>query len=293
MSCTPVPVRQNFNPRSPCGERRCCIHGCSSFLAFQSTLPVWGATTMHKIYTHLAQFQSTLPVWGATDAACPAVPDLGISIHAPRVGSDYVHGSIVAGPNDFNPRSPCGERRPCVLNCAAPTKFQSTLPVWGATGYMLGNGVTLDEFQSTLPVWGATIHPVRCHHLWGYFNPRSPCGERLADVLFAVPQKTFQSTLPVWGATSLASVVRRLWNNFNPRSPCGERPPQRNQASPITVFQSTLPVWGATGWLIGLAVVRYISIHAPRVGSDQCQRASVQKGVNFNPRSPCGERRQR
>ena len=34
------------------------------------------------------------------------------------------------------------------------------------------------------------------------------------------------------------------------------------------IFQSTLPVGGATGWLIGLAVVRYISIHAPRGGSD-------------------------
>ena len=56
-----------------------------------------------------------------------------------------------------------------------------------------------------------------------YFNPRSPCGERLnhtADGLFA---GGFQSTLPVWGATP-ASEERMLPSSyFNPRSPCGER----------------------------------------------------------------------
>ena len=39
---------------------------------------------------------------------------------------------------------------------AAPPKFQSTLPVWGATvcHYIIIVG---KEFQSTLPVWGATL----------------------------------------------------------------------------------------------------------------------------------------
>ena len=36
---------------------------------------------------------------------------------------------------DFNPRSPCGERRePSELDIIVE-KFQSTLPVWGATNY--------------------------------------------------------------------------------------------------------------------------------------------------------------
>ena len=34
------------------------------------------------------RFQSTLPVWGATDVAIVTPPQLCISIHAPRVGSD-------------------------------------------------------------------------------------------------------------------------------------------------------------------------------------------------------------
>ena len=34
--------------------------------AFQSTLPVWGATRYGTIDGNAIKFQSTLPVWGAT-----------------------------------------------------------------------------------------------------------------------------------------------------------------------------------------------------------------------------------
>ena len=61
-------------------------------------------------------------------------------------------------------------------------------------------------FQSTLPVRGATsvIPPqlVIAH----YFNPRSPCGERLPVLYDADYQPRFQSTLPVRGAT-----LPQLW----------------------------------------------------------------------------------
>ena len=41
---------------------------------------------------HAALFQSTLPVWGATTSIiCFFVFPIFISIHAPRVGSDYYH----------------------------------------------------------------------------------------------------------------------------------------------------------------------------------------------------------
>ena len=60
-----------------------------------------------------------------------------------------------------------------------------------------------------------------------------------------------------------------LLRYFNPRSPCGERHPvplERRRV--VNVFQSTLPVWGATKpWLVRSIRIG-ISIHAPRVGSD-------------------------
>ena len=40
-----------------------------------------------------------------------------------------------------------------------------------------------------------------------------------------------------------------------------------------------------------MTVEQLISIHAPRVGSDAGMRARKLFSTNFNPRSPCGERR--
>ena len=62
--------RHDFNPRSPCGERQPAATPC----ALPST------------------FQSTLPVWGATSGDFAEAPEEGISIHAPRVGSDHYQG---------------------------------------------------------------------------------------------------------------------------------------------------------------------------------------------------------
>ena len=56
-----------------------------------------------------------------------------ISIHAPRVGSDRPFRAILSGHRNFNPRSPCGERLLRAITYDGQKKFQSTLPVWGAT----------------------------------------------------------------------------------------------------------------------------------------------------------------
>ena len=55
-------------------------------------------------------------------------------------------------------------------------------------------------------------------------------------------------------------------------------------------FQSTLPVWGATTAYSPPAAPAEISIHAPRVGSDQVSLPATIRQNHFNPRSPCGER---
>ena len=86
-------------------------------LAFQSTLPVWGATVPTLVIVPTMRFQSTLPVWGATRPARYLGAASKISIHAPRVGSDSLQWF--------------GRRY--------GYEFQSTLPVWGATGLPLPN----------------------------------------------------------------------------------------------------------------------------------------------------------
>ena len=128
-----APGIRDFNPRSPCGERRGWITPWTTCRPFQSTLPVRGATSSTTRTMQSLIFQSTLPVRGATKTRDQSRRRLRISIHAPRAGSDfqftnYVLYKIISihapragsdnvgvrnwtGKDDFNPRSPCGERR--------------------------------------------------------------------------------------------------------------------------------------------------------------------------------------
>ena len=175
------------------------------------------------------------------------------------------------------------------LTFSSMVKFQSTLPVWGATAALHGNG-----------------------HRALDFNPRSPCGERPLPLPASAWRVIFQSTLPVWGATGGVGVTcisqrisihaprvgsdaeqecggavnhisihaprvgsdatvgstSSVTAHFNPRSPCGERQNYRDAASTMRAFQSTLPVWGAT----------------PET------KPTAERRFHFNPRSPCGER---
>ena len=87
------------------------IQGLSKEDAFQSTLPMRGATIRFCKSSRQNAFQSTLPMRGAT-------------AHADR---------IIKERWDFNPHSPCGERRKNCSKKSGLSEFQSTLPMRGAT----------------------------------------------------------------------------------------------------------------------------------------------------------------
>ena len=78
----------NFNPRSPYGERRRAITWVHTITLFQSTLPLRGATHVHRSAQRSREFQSTLPLRGATDWKEMLKKGFEISIHAPLTGSD-------------------------------------------------------------------------------------------------------------------------------------------------------------------------------------------------------------
>ena len=124
------------------------------------------------------------------------------------------------------------------------------------------------SFQSTLPARGATCLVFRCVVTTTYFNPRSPRGERLTQAAF--------------GAESLS--------HFNPRSPRGERRSAILSPFASPRFQSTLPARGATSVDDSGKPTAWISIHAPREGSDLQNIKRRASRRNFNPRSPRGER---
>ena len=171
---------------------------------------------------------------------------VAISIHAPRVGRD----APTRRPFDrcgryFNPRAPCGARL-VIGHCRAlAAKFQSTRPVWGATGLALCFA-TLSRFQSTRPVWGATeslffadvVDVISIH------APR--VGRDIWSINSLSVPLTFQSTRPVWGATSKRLIFRYLPPAFQSTRPVWGATPDCFSRSNSFTFQSTRPVWGAT-----------------------------------------------
>ena len=145
-----------------------------------------------------------------------------ISIHAPHAGSDRRPERFPAWRSHFNPRSPCGERLRQIESRPIHVDFNPRSPCGERQPGGQGNQRAL-RFQSTLPMRGATFRPGRFSPGPFDFNPRSPCGERPRFWARIFTHVAFQSTLPMRGATHIVLKSGQWSGNFNPRSPCGER----------------------------------------------------------------------
>ena len=202
----------------------------------------------YKISYQNYLFQSTLPVWAATDEPVEeTTAEKYISIHAARVGSDRalcdvaytiylisIHAARVG--SDYRP----------ARQFATKPVFQSTLPVWAATGRIEGKRRTPDDF-----------------------NPRCPCGQRhFYSVNIDLDEKISIHAARVGsdnnGSRRFVYIIisihaARVGSDF-----C--RP---SSSFFMLSFQSTLPVWAATRFEKYALGQEPISIHAARVGSDK------------------------
>ncbi len=131
-------------------HRRKCIR-------FQSTLPVRGATLDKQYGDAEKEFQSTLPVWGATRLFPLPLTPVSVSIHAPRAGSDKLIFFIETLFNSVSIHAP-----------RAGSDADDA-------GFVYDQLVSIHAPRAGSDCISYSIFPVkRC------FNPRSPCGERLA-----------------------------------------------------------------------------------------------------------------
>ena len=216
-------------------------------------------------------FQSTLPARGATGKPLSDGNRHGISIHAPRTGSDlplitlYIHFAY------FNPRSPHGER-PGTTSARHTTRiFQSTLPARGATHQAAENQQD-GNISIHAPRTGSDFRASRGTSEVGNFNPRSPHGERpvqggLTDTQVVISIHAprtgsdnagglYQARVhisihaPRTGSDVIATAFALAPTDFNPRSPHGERRSRSWGTGTTSAFQSTLPARGATNHLL-------------------------------------------
>ena len=147
---TPSPsCSADFNPRAPCGARPLVLTATAALPVFQSTRPVWGATSARLKKFFPRAFQSTRPVWGATAG-------LPIRCRTKRY---------------FNPRAPCGARLGSGNIWLATNTISIHAPRVGRDRTISEGFHFVDIFQSTRPVWGATaigiqaarVEPISIH----------------------------------------------------------------------------------------------------------------------------------
>ena len=192
------------------------------------------------------RFQSTLPARGAT----PRMPrgtcrTIYFNPRSPR-GERPNTATQIATQADFNPRSPRGERRASCDSSPGPRPISIHAPREGSDGSTRPMFFAPAPFQSTLPARGATVMLILYIVVMGYFNPRSPRGERLLPAGKPSGRKNnfnprsprgerpvnhaggkIKSTIsihaPREGSDCFANTYKKLCNHFNPRSPRGER----------------------------------------------------------------------
>jgi len=126
-------LRKDFNPLSPCGERQVIVDNPEVFKTISIHSPRAGRDVKVRSAAPSDKFQSTLPVRGETQAIADTLLASVISIHSPRAGRDARKTLLYLQQFDFNPLSPCGERRDWWETDADNPPFQSTLPVRGET----------------------------------------------------------------------------------------------------------------------------------------------------------------
>ena len=153
-----------------------------------------------------------------------------------------------------------------ILYLIQRVEFQSTLPARGATHRELLMR-RCAGFQSTLPARGAT--PWGCtSNCMGYFNPRSPHGERRNACSNFHRPHCISIHAPRTGSDGVKFCFNLPHVDFNPRSPHGERLSWGRASNCMGYFNPRSPH--------GERPVIWVSVWARR--------------YYFNPRSPHGER---
>ena len=204
---------------------------------------------------------------GATGPDNQPPGDDGISIHAPRGGSDRRSSGPSRQHAEFQSTLPVGGATIWTSTARPTPGFQSTLPVGGATTRSRGarrpedisihaprGGSDMDIFFCPKSVLKISIHAPRGgsdsfaperYQRYSNFNPRSPWGERHFSTDFPFWSDGFQSTLPVGGATSITGSDR-FSTSFQSTLPVGGATYFGIGFLLLDIFQSTLPVGGAT-----------------------------------------------
>ena len=168
---------------------------------------------------------------------------------------------------DFNPRPPCGERRPCVVVVIAPIPISIHAPLAGSDMSRYLVHMDCKEFQSTPPLRGATgvDRLIAGEQAISIHAPLAGSDRELFD---EIRQAEISIHAPLAGSDNAIGVGKRYCRYFNPRPPCGERPGSGSGSGSGSDFNPRPPCGERQQCIHPHTTGHKISIHAPLAGSD-------------------------
>ena len=261
---------RKFQPTSPVRETTTWLFFSADVAAISTHVPRAGDDQEVRI-TVLAMylFQPTSPVRETTHSRGQYSALAQISTHVPRAGDDGQRHDLPSWGQHFNPRPPCGRRRAWRHGERVEIAFQPTSPVRettsGDTDAMRKELISThvpragDDRCNLLPRFNPvniSTHVPRAgddlsffgdFNLPLHFNPRPPCGRRLAGLVLAHRRTNISTHVPRAGDDFFAYLAFITSPHFNPRPPCGRRP----EAGMCLCWNNS------------------ISTHVPRAGDDR------------------------
>ena len=208
----------NFNPRSPCGERSRFPQIAPGSSDFNPRSPC-GERTFSGMPPSATRISIHAPHAGSESTFPSSYNVTPISIHAPHAGSEMF--KKYAKPlTDISIHAPHAGSDQKGIGIGFDVAFQSTLPMRGATDHLHEAGCR-SYFNPRSPCGERLKLPLMIN-LDTYFNPRSPCGERFTDCRRR-RRVAISIHAPHAGSEGSVSRTSAAVQDFNPRSPCGER----------------------------------------------------------------------
>ena len=170
-----------------------------------------------------SEFQSTHPVWGATSLKAKRVIGHLISIHAPRVGCDKAGGMSALVDMEFQSTHPVwgATRNKSTKNNRL--EFQSTHPVWGATAVQAAERHGNQDFNPRTPCGVRLISSMEIFLLSkiSIHAPRVGCD--FHEWCHTPHARPISIHAPRVGCDTQVTENGLYVRHFNPRTPCGVR----------------------------------------------------------------------
>ena len=158
-----------------------CVAAVGCGPIFQPTRPLRGATLSLRALPLMSSiFQPTRPLRGAT-----SIVKFNNRFHV-----------------NFNPRAPCGARHQQHETYTETCQFQPTRPLRGATG-LAGIYYRYGKISTHAPLAGRDPRPMMTIKIIKNFNPRAPCGARLAGFMHRLSAFDISTHAPLAGRDEL------------------------------------------------------------------------------------------